>query len=122
MPEELKSVLNDVIKAVNFIKANALNSRLFRDLCKESDFEFETLLLYSHVRWLSKGKVLKRVFVLRKEIHEFLHEATAKQVMSEKFTDNRFLTCLPFFGRHLRIREFSQPGLTRKGNHRSPLS
>ena len=36
-PEELKSVLNDVIKAVNFIKANALNSRLFRDLCKESD-------------------------------------------------------------------------------------
>ena len=96
MPEELKSVLNDVIKAVNFIKANALNSRLFRDLCKESDSEFETLFLYSHVRWLSKGKVLKRVFVLRKEIHEFLHKATAKQVMSEKFTDNRFLTCLLF--------------------------
>ena len=75
MPEELKSVLNDVIKAVNFIKANALNSRLFRDLCKESDSEFETLLLYSNVRWLSKGKALKRVFVLRKEIHKFLHEA-----------------------------------------------
>ena len=48
------------------------------------------------MRWLSKGKVRKRVFVLRKEIHEFLHEATAKQVMSEKFTDNRFLTCLSF--------------------------
>ena len=96
MPEELKSVLNNVIKAVNFIKANALNSRLFRDLCKESDSKFETLLLYSYVRWLSKGKVLKRVFVLRKEIHEFLHEGTAKQVMSEKFTDNRFLTCLSF--------------------------
>ena len=43
-----------------------------------------------------KGKVLKRVFALRKEIHAFLHEATAKQVMSEKFTDNRFLTCLSF--------------------------
>ena len=69
-PDELKIVLNDVIKAVNFIKAYALNSRLFDDLCKESDSEFETLLLHSHVRWLSNEKVLKRAFVLRKKVHE----------------------------------------------------
>ena len=42
------------------------------------------------------GKSTKRVFVLRKEIHEFLHEATAKQIMYEKFSDDRFLMCLSF--------------------------
>ena len=31
MPDEFKSVLNDVIKAVNLIKAKALNSRLYAD-------------------------------------------------------------------------------------------
>ena len=77
MPDKLKSVLNDMIKAVNLIKASALNSRLFADLCKEID-EF-------------KRKVLNRVFVLRKKIHEFLYEATAKQIMYEKFSDDRFL-------------------------------
>ena len=80
MPDELKIVLNELIKAVNFITANVLNSRLFVDLCKESDSEFETFLLHSHVRWLSKRKILKRVVFLRKEIHELLHDATAKSI------------------------------------------
>ena len=34
MPDKLKSVQNDVIKAGNLIRANALNFRLFADLCK----------------------------------------------------------------------------------------
>ena len=76
MPDKLKSVLNDVIKAVNLISKNAFNFHVFTDLCKESNFEFETLLLHSHVRWLSKGKVLKRSFVLQKEIYKFLREVT----------------------------------------------
>ena len=93
MSYELKIVLNDVIKAVNFIGANAINFRRFVDLCKESGSELETLLLYSHVRWLSKGKVLKKVFVLRKEIHELLHDATTKQAMFVQFLDDSFPTC-----------------------------
>ena len=59
LPDELNSVLGEVIRAVNLIKVNALNSCLFTELCKESDSEFETLFLHSHVRWLAKGKVLK---------------------------------------------------------------
>ena len=65
LPDQLKNVLDHVVKAVNFIKANALNSRLLAELCKESDYKFVTLLLHSHVRWLSKGKVLKQVFILQ---------------------------------------------------------
>ena len=34
---------------------------------------------------------------LQDEIHEFLHEATAKQIMCKKFSDDRFLICLLFF-------------------------
>ena len=90
MSDEFKSVPNDLIKAVNLMKANALNSHLLDDLCKESDSDFKKFLLHSIVKWLSNGKVLKSVFVLQKEIHEFLHEATAKQIMYLKFSDDAF--------------------------------
>ena len=94
MPDKLSCVLTTVIKAVNFIKANALNSRLFQELRKESDSAFQNLLLYTHVRWLSKGKVLKRVFLLRKEIQEFLRER--KPELHNNFSDNSFLILLAF--------------------------
>ena len=87
MPDELSYVLDKVIKTVNFIN-------LFAKLCKESDSVFENLLLHTPVRWLSKGKVLKRVFVLRKEIHEFLRNV--KPDMHKNFSDDRFLMFLSF--------------------------
>ena len=83
-----------MVKTVNFIKANALSSRLFAKLCKESDFKFITLLLHSHVRWLSKGKVLKRVFILRQEMKAFLQGP--KPELHQKFSDDCFLMCLSF--------------------------
>ena len=60
--DELKSVLCEVIRAVNLIKGSALNSCLFTELCKGSDSECEALLLHSHIRWLSKGDVFKAGF------------------------------------------------------------
>ena len=93
-PNQLKNVLDVVVKAVNFIKANALNSRLFAELCKESNSKFVTLLLHSHVRWLSKGKVLKRIFILRQEIKHFLQGP--KPELNQKFLDDCFLMCLSF--------------------------
>lgn len=94
MSADLKNILNEVITAVNFIKSNALNFRLFSELCKESYSDFETLLFHSNVRWLSKGKVLKRVFILREEMQQFLQDA--KPEMHAKFSDVRFLVCLSF--------------------------
>ena len=94
IPDELSHVFDEVIKTVNFIKANAVNSRLFAELCKESGSVFKNLLLHTCVRWLSKGKVRKRVFVLRKEMHEFLCDV--KPEMLKNFSDDRFLMFLSF--------------------------
>ena len=92
LPDQLKNALDDVVKALNFIKANALNSCLFAELCKESDSEFVTLLLRSHVRWLSKGKVFKLVFILRQEMKDFLQGP--KPELHQKFSDDCFLMFL----------------------------
>lgn len=53
MPPELNSVLNDVVKVINHIKAHALNSRLFEQLCEEMNAEHTRLILYTVIRWLS---------------------------------------------------------------------
>ncbi|GFR10626.1 zinc finger BED domain-containing protein 5 [Trichonephila clavata] len=34
--------------------------------------EYESLLFYTEIRWLSRGKVLARLFELRHEVREFL--------------------------------------------------
>lgn len=59
---ELNSVLNYVIKIINHIKAHALNSRLFKQLCEEMDAEHKYLFIHTEVRWLFKGRSLARVF------------------------------------------------------------
>ena len=74
MSTELNSVLQDVIKIINHIKAHALNSRLFVQLCEEMDAEHTRLLLYTEVRWLSKGRSLARVFEFRKLLQRFVLE------------------------------------------------
>ena len=69
--EDLKSVLHQVVEMVNYIKGRPLKSRLFEQLCKEMDSEHVKVLMHTEVRWLSKGKVLKRVNELQKELLSF---------------------------------------------------
>ncbi|XP_060782686.1 zinc finger BED domain-containing protein 5-like [Neoarius graeffei] len=64
MPDDLKSVLDCAVKTVNFIKARPMNARLFHVLCEEMGSEHVQLLLHTEVRWLSRGKVLSRLFEL----------------------------------------------------------
>jgi hypothetical protein len=68
MPNSLKSVLDNAVQIVNFIKARPLNSRLFKLLCNYMGSEYEILIFHTEVRWLSRGKVLMRVFQLSGEI------------------------------------------------------
>ena len=50
------------------------SARVFQKLCEEMDSENVTVLLHTEVRWPSRGKVLTRVFKLRREISVFLAE------------------------------------------------
>ena len=87
--EELHSVLNYMVKIINFVKANHLNTHLFRILCEEMGPGHENVLLHSEVRWLSKGKVVKRVYELREELKEFLQQRDSP--LSEHLTDSLFI-------------------------------
>ncbi|XP_013788783.1 zinc finger BED domain-containing protein 5-like [Limulus polyphemus] len=90
MPGKLKRTLDEAVKVVNIIKAHPLNSCIFSVLCEEMGNAHEQLLLHSQVRWLSRGKVLTRIFELRDEIRLFLHDKSfhgrVVQYMSDIFT------------------------------------
>lgn len=58
----LHETLQLVIKALNKIKINSLNDRLFRELCHVNDEKCKRLLLHTAVRRLSKEKCLHRFF------------------------------------------------------------
>uniref|UniRef100_A0A8C4TID3 DUF4371 domain-containing protein n=1 Tax=Erpetoichthys calabaricus TaxID=27687 RepID=A0A8C4TID3_ERPCA len=64
MSEILHETLNDAVKIINYIKSHSLNARLFRQLCQEISSDHKTLLFHTEVRWLSRGKVLMRIFEL----------------------------------------------------------
>ena len=72
LPSSLADVLKIVVKTVNFLRGRALNYCIFMQLCKEIDSKFKVLLYHTEVRWLSRGKVMNRVFALRTELLKFL--------------------------------------------------
>jgi hypothetical protein len=57
--------------AVNKIRSNALNDRLFRKRCDENDEDFNRLLLHAEVHWLSKGTCLKICYDLFDSVIKF---------------------------------------------------
>ena len=61
-------LMDDVISAVNFIRARAVNHRQFNQLMEEIEANYKDVLYFSQIRWLSRGKTLKRVWDLRREI------------------------------------------------------
>ncbi|KAF1374389.1 hypothetical protein PFLUV_G00228590 [Perca fluviatilis] len=67
---KINHVVDFVTKIVNFIRARALNHRQFVALLEEHETEQSDIGYHTAVRWLSLGKVLKRVWDL-KEIREF---------------------------------------------------
>ena len=59
LPTELSETMNDCIRVVNFIKARALNSRIFSLLCEEMG-SHQSLLFYTAVRWHSRWKSARK--------------------------------------------------------------
>ncbi|XP_068227883.1 protein FAM200C-like [Palaemon carinicauda] len=80
LPLSLQEVLESLIKIVNLIKTKALNTHLFKELCKYMNADHEVLLFYTAVRWLSKGNVINRVFEMKDEIKLFLETQERKDL------------------------------------------
>ena len=77
------------MKCVNFIKARSLNQRLFSSLCADTGLDYQALLLHTEVRWLSRGRVLKRVCDLWEEIDIFQKQQNYVR-LAEKFLQEDF--------------------------------
>ena len=91
---ELHSVFGDVVKVINLIKAHALNTQLFEQICEDMDTEHKCLLLHTEVRWLSRGKSLNRVFELREPLQRFLLEKSSD--LANKFSDEKWVLKLAY--------------------------
>ena len=68
------SVMEVVVSTVNFIRSHSLTHRQFQQFLSEIEAEYGDVLYHTEIRWLSRGKVLKRFFYLKNEIAMFLVE------------------------------------------------
>ena len=57
---ELHSVFGEVVKMINLIKAHALNTRLFEQICEDMDAEHKCLFLHTEVRLVLPWKIIKQ--------------------------------------------------------------
>ncbi len=88
-----EQVMKVVVKIINSIRARPLQHRLFKALLDEVSAQYGDLLLYTEVRWLSRGKVLQRFEQLIPEIKSFLQE---KGDSHEELDDPQWLADLAF--------------------------
>ncbi|XP_043916349.1 protein FAM200A-like [Protopterus annectens] len=94
LSEDLHNVLASGVKMVNFIKASALNTRLFEVLCSEMGSEHVHLLLHTEVRWLSRGRILQRLYELRSEVFQFL--SSKNSPLAAHLVDTEWLAKLAY--------------------------
>ena len=67
--------MKTVVEIINFLVSHSsLVHRQFKSLLQEIECEYGDLLLYSNVRWLSRGKVLTRFVCCLEDIKVFLDE------------------------------------------------
>ena len=69
---KMENVMSVVTKTVNFIRSKGLRHRQFQDLLRSLEADFEDVPYYCEIRWLSRRKVLERIFKLKDEIQQFM--------------------------------------------------
>jgi predicted XRE-type DNA-binding protein len=65
--------MNIVMSIVNIIESRSLNQGQFRELLIDIEANYGNVIYHSEVRWLSRGKVLKGIYDLRKEVQVFMN-------------------------------------------------
>ena len=96
---QTSDVMKTVVQIVNLIRGGnkAHRHRRFITFLEELNAEFSDLPLYTNVRWLSVGKVLKHFFGLQKDIPSFLREELSEtNVYQTQLSDKNFLCKLAF--------------------------
>ncbi|KAL2087322.1 hypothetical protein ACEWY4_018381 [Coilia grayii] len=96
----LQDVMKDVVGIINNIRSRALSHRQFKNLLDELDAQYGDVLYHQEVRWLSRGRVLRRFFDLREEIRVFQARKTSNiQVPTDKnwISDLAFLVDITEF-------------------------
>ncbi|CAH2086169.1 unnamed protein product [Euphydryas editha] len=63
-----------VVPTVNFIKFRSVNHMQFKQFLNETQSEYDDLLFYTEVRWLSHRLTLEQFLNLMDEIEIFLEE------------------------------------------------
>ncbi|XP_068234156.1 general transcription factor II-I repeat domain-containing protein 2-like [Palaemon carinicauda] len=77
--DKLASITTDgapsliVVRAVNLIRARGLNHRQFRSFLEDIEADFTDVLYHTNIRWLSMGKVLKRMWDVKEEVVLFFN-------------------------------------------------
>ena len=62
--DKLREVLNQAVGLVNYITTRPVKTCLFEQLRSDMNSQHRRLLLHPEISWLSKGKVLNRVYEL----------------------------------------------------------
>ena len=93
------SKLNDTIlsvsKIINYIRSRALVHRQFKNFLERMDSNYSDLLLYTEVRWLSRGRMSGRFFELIPEIKQFF-ESMGILNKFENLSDNDWILRVAF--------------------------
>ena len=96
---QTSDVMKAVFQIVNLIRGGnkVHRHRRFITFLEELNAEFSDLPLYTNIRWLSAGKVLKHFFGLRMDILSFLAgELSEIHVYQTQLRDKNFLCKLSF--------------------------
>lgn len=75
----LKGVMDSLVKLINFMRSHsALQHRHFKEFLSQCDSAYSDLLQHNNVRWLSKGQVIERFWLIKEHVTSFLQNLDAQ--------------------------------------------
>lgn len=91
---KMEEVMTVIKQVVNMIRSRGLRHRQFREFLEEVDSQYEDVPYFTEVRWLSRGRMLSRVWLLKEEIMEFYSTVLQREI--SEFHDEQFVNDFAF--------------------------